>query len=139
MYIPTPAHQTYVFLMCIGFGFLLGIFYHLVRFIRKTFLPFKSAVLIQDILYCVISTFAVFCFLLCCNDGEIRLFVFGGFGAGLLVYYLTFGIFVSRFLDRISLSFKKIFYPFRRIFTRLSAKIENKRRKKEKNLKKTAN
>lgn len=139
MYIPTPAHQTYVFLMCIGFGFLLGIFYHLVRFIRKTFFPFKRAVLIQDILYCVISTFAVFCFLLCCNDGEIRLFVFGGFGVGLLVYYLTFGLFVSRFLDRISFSFKKIFYPFRRIFTQLSSKIENKRRKKEKNLKKTAN
>ena len=139
MYIPTPAHQTYVFLMCIGFGFILGIFYHLIRFVRKSFFPFKRAVLLQDILYCIISTFAVFCFLLCCNDGEIRFFVFGGFGFGFLIYYFTFGVFVSRFLDRISAVMRKIFRPFTRIFRSLRAALKNKLNKNEKNLKQTAN
>lgn len=134
MYIPTPTHQTYVFLMCIGFGFLLGILYHVVRFIRKTFLPFKRAVLILDIIYCIVSTFLAFCFLLCCNDGELRFFIFCGFGLGLSIYYLTFGTFVSKFSDRCTFRLRTIFRPFKRFFGVLGAKMK----KLTKNFKKTA-
>ena len=102
MYIPSSSGQTYVFLLCAGFGFVLGVLYHFIRFIRKSFFRCAKAVFVQDILFCVVSTFCVFCFLLCCNDGEIRMFTFGGLGLGFFIYYVSFGIFVARFLDKIS-------------------------------------
>ncbi len=132
MYIPSSAHQTYVFLLCIGFGFLLGIFYHLVRFVRKSFFKSKKAILVQDVAYCVISTFFVFCFLLCCNDGEIRLFTFGGLGLGLFVYYVTFGIFVARFFDKIS-------SPVSAFFGALCSKAKRNSKKLKKSQKNSQN
>lgn len=124
MYIPSSARQTYVFLLCIGFGFLLGIFYHLVRFVRKSFFQSKKAIFVQDIVYCIISTFFVFCFLLCCNDGEVRLFTFGGLGLGLFIYYVTFGIFVARFLDKISLPISAFLGALRSKVKRISKKLK---------------
>lgn len=138
MYIPTPAHQTHVFLLCIGFGFLLGLFYHTVRFVRKTFFSFKRAVLIQDIIYCVISTFAVFCFLLCCNDGEVRFFTLLGLGLGLLIYYFTLGIFAAKVLDCISRVIRKILKPIRRILNKVFVFIKTKTVKFIKKSKKTS-
>ncbi len=139
MYIPSSAQQTYVFLMCIGFGFVVGIFYHLLRFIRKAFFTFKAAVLIQDILFCVISAFSVFCFLLCCNDGQIRLFVLCGLALGLFVYYVSFGFFVSKFLDDIALTLHKLMSPLRCVFLYLFTKVKNNTHKIEKTFKKTSN
>ncbi len=107
MYIPTLAYQTNVFLMCIGFGFLLGVFYHTVCFFRKAFLIFKKAVVVQDILFCIFSTFLIFCFLLCCNDGEIRMFTFAGIALGFVIYYYTFGVFVARVINKAAAFFRK--------------------------------
>lgn len=136
MYIPSPAHQTNVFLLCIGFGFLLGIFYHIVRFLRKSFLNFKKAVLIQDIFFCIISTLLMFCFLLCCNDGEVRFFLLVGFFLGFLVYYSTFGVFVAKNLDKISSSINRISALFRQLLTKIFDNMKNKAVKNKKTFKK---
>ncbi len=136
MYIQTPAQQTYVFLMCIGFGFILGLFYDFVRMIRKSFSNSKRSILLQDILYCVISTFAVFCFLLCCNDGEIRFFVLFGLASGWVIYYFTFGSLVVRVTDAVSGAVRRVFKPIKRLFRFLwvkSSKIKEKISKKPEN------
>lgn len=124
MYIPSSARQTYVFLLCVGFGFLLGILYHLIRFVRKSFFLSGKAIVVQDISFCVVSTFAVFCFLLCCNDGEIRFFTFGGFGLGLFIYYVTFGVFVARFLDKISSPVAAFFASLKLTFKKIQKKLK---------------
>ena len=124
MYIPSSARQTYVFLLCVGFGFLLGILYHLIRFVRKSFFRSGKAIVVQDISFCVVSTFAVFCFLLCCNDGEIRFFTFGGFGLGLFIYYVTFGVFVARFLDKISSPVAGFFASLKLTFKKIQKKLK---------------
>lgn len=124
MYIPSSARQTYVFLLCVGFGFLLGILYHLIRFVRKSFFRSGKAIVVQDISFCVVSTFAVFCFLLCCNDGEIRFFTFGGFGLGLFIYYVTFGVFVARFLDKISSPVAAFFASLKLTFKKIQKKLK---------------
>lgn len=124
MYIPSSARQTYVFLLCVGFGFLLGILYHLIRFVRKSFFRSEKAIVVQDISFCVVSTFAVFCFLLCCNDGEIRFFTFGGFGLGLFIYYVTFGVFVARFLDKISSPVAAFFSSLKLTFKKIQKKLK---------------
>ena len=133
MYIPSSARQTYVFLLCIGFGFLLGIFYHLVRFVRKSFFRCKKAIFVQDVLYCVVSTFGIFCFLLCCNDGEIRLFTLGGFALGLFVYYVTFGVFVARFLDKISSPISAFFRALSLNGKRIAKKLKKSRKNSQNN------
>ncbi len=107
MYIPTPAHQTYVFLLCIGFGFLLGIFYHVIRFIRILLFKSKKAIYAQDVIYCVISSFFIFIFLLCLNDGEIRLFVLSGFAFGLIIYLFTSGVLIKRISDLLLYKIRK--------------------------------
>ncbi len=124
MYIPSSARQTYVFLLCIGFGFLLGVVYHLIRFVRKSFFRSQKAIFVQDILFCVVGTFATFCFLLCCNDGEIRLFTFGGLGLGFFIYYISFGIFIARFLDKISSTVALFFCAWRVRGKRILKKIK---------------
>lgn len=129
MYISSSARQTYVFLLCIGFGFLLGMVYHLIRFVRKSLFRSKKAIFVQDILFCVVSTFATFCFLLCCNDGEIRLFAFGGLGLGLFVYYISFGVFVARYLDKISSSVAAFFTKGKRIFKKIKKSKKNSQNK----------
>lgn len=126
MYIPSPARQTYIFMMCIGFGFVTGFFYHLLRFIRKSFFTFRKAVLVQDLLFSVITTFGTFCFLLCCNDGEIRLFVFCGLALGLFFYYISFGIFVARFLDIVSFALSRWLNSLRRVLRTIIQWVKNK-------------
>ncbi len=134
MYIPTPAHQTYVFLMCIGFGFALGIFYDLVRLLRKSFFTFKKALLIQDVLYCIISTFAVFCFLLCVNDGEIRFFTIFGLVTGWIIYYFTFGSLVVKITDEISSAVRYVMRPVRKIVVTAICRIRKYSKKTSKNI-----
>lgn len=138
MYIPTPAEQTHVFLMCIGFGFVLGIFYDLVRLIRKTFFPLKKALIIQDILYCVISTFAVFCFLLCINNGEARFFTFLGLAFGWVIYYFTFGVLVVRVADTLAGAVHRLFKPIKSIFRLFYVNIKTRVKKSEEKAKKSS-
>ncbi len=139
MYIPSFAYQTNVFLMCIGFGFLLGVFYHIVRFFRKSFLLFKKAVVIQDILFCIISTFGVFCFLLCCNDGEIRFFTFLGILSGFVIYYCTLGVFIGRLTDNIALFLRRFISLICQKIRFASVCIRNKLKKVKKTYKKHEN
>ncbi len=132
MYLPSPELQTYAFLMCIGFGFILGFFYDLVRFLRKAFFNFKIALVVQDISYCVVSTFLVYCFLLCVNDGEVRAYTIFGLMLGFVIYYFTFGSMVVGFFDKIALIIRKILNPFKK-FARNIAKKFKKYLKKNKN------
>ena len=111
------AQQTRGFLLSLGFGFIMGIFYDLFRIIRISISRGKVATIISDILYCIFLCFALFLFCLTINEGEIRLYLLLGAGAGFCVYYFSLGVIVFSLNEKIIGFIKKVFL---RIFKILS-------------------
>ncbi len=140
------ATQTKNFLLSLGFGFLMGIFYDLFRIVRISISKGKTATIISDILYCIFLCFALFLFCLTVNEGEIRFYLLLGSLAGFFVYYFSLGIIIFSFSEQLITFIKKviksvfnvIFYPFRFIFGKLRNlfnKITAQSRKNTKNIK----
>ena len=110
-----------MFLYSFGFGFLLGIFYDILRTFRMLISRSKVFVFIVDLIYfasCAVLTFA---FVLVMDSGRIRLYTAAGELLGWLVYYFSFGsiaVKVSSFLCRkIKRVFALFFKPFRVLFS----------------------
>ena len=140
------ASQTRGFLLSLGFGFIMGIFYDLFRIIRIIISKGKLATIISDILYCIFLCFSLFLFCLTVNEGEIRVYLLLGASAGFCVYYFSLGAIVFSFSERIIGFIKKLFlrifkivsFPFVFIFGKLRnlfSKLFAKQRKNTKNLK----
>lgn len=140
------AQQTKGFLLSLGLGFIMGIFYDLFRIIRISISKGKAATVIFDILYCIFLCFSTFLFCLTVNEGEIRLYLMLGELAGFCVYYFSLGVMIFSFSETIigfikklvSTAFGIVFFPFRFVFKhlrKLTEKIFSKFSKKQKNLK----
>lgn len=140
------AQQTKSFLLSLGFGFIMGIFYDLFRIVRICISKGKVATVISDILYCVFLCFCTFIFCLTVNEGEVRFYLLLGAGAGFCVYYFSLGAVVFLVSEKIisfikkiakaifhviSFPFKFIIGKFKQLFNNLSAKS----RKNTKNVK----
>ena len=115
------AQQTKGFLLSLGFGFIMGIFYDLFRIIRISISKGRAAIIVSDILYCIFLCFSTFLFCLTVNEGEVRIYLLLGAGAGFFVYYFSLGVIVFSFSERIIGFIKKIIkaifniisFPFR--------------------------
>ncbi len=140
------AQQTKGFLLSLGFGFIMGIFYDLFRIIRISISKSKSATIISDVLYCIFLCFCTFIFCLTVNEGEVRLYLLLGAGAGFCVYYFSLGAIIFSFSERLisfikkcaKSIFKVISFPFSFAFGKLRnlfKKISLKSRKNTKNIK----
>lgn len=140
------AEQTKGFLLSLGFGFLMGIFYDLFRIIRISISKSKEIVLVFDLLYCVFLGFCSYLFFLVVNEGDIRAFLLLGEGIGFAIYYFSLGVVVFTASEKIVNATKKIilkifqvvFFPFRWTFKKLKnllEKISKKWRKKGKKIK----
>lgn len=140
------ATQTKNFLLSLGFGFIMGIFYDLFRIVRISISKGKIATVISDILYCIFLCFSLMLFCLTVNEGEIRLYLLLGSLAGFFVYYFSLGVIIFSFSEKLISVVKKIiksvfnviFYPFRFVFGKLRKLFNNlsiKRRKNTKNIK----
>lgn len=127
MYIQGMAVQTQIFLLCIGFGFCLGIIFELIKLIRKIISHSKYAVLAQDILGFIIFTMLIFLFLLCVSNGELRVYSLFGLMAGYVIYYFTLGFLLAALFEKIEACTGK----FKNIFKNIIIKI--KKHKKIKN------
>jgi len=114
------AEQTRVFILAFGFGFLLGIVYDTLRVIRMLFADTKKLIAVQDIVFSLITFFAVFNFFLVVNKGEFRGFFFLSIALGVLLYRLSFGAFVLFLFDKVFLFLKTVtkilLFPFRIIY-----------------------
>ncbi|MBQ4627429.1 MAG: spore cortex biosynthesis protein YabQ [Clostridia bacterium] len=100
VYIQGVAEQTRLFLLSIGFGFLLGILYDVFRMVRLVISNSKPFVLFMDLLYFAFCTFLNFCYILTLDYGKIRIYIVFAQLLGWLIYYFSFGaiaIRVSRF------------------------------------------
>ena len=128
-YIQGLSVQTEIFLLSLGFGFLLGIFYDVFRTLRLIISRSAGFTVFMDILYFVACTFLVFFFNLVVDEGKIRLYVLFGDLMGWLIYYFSFGEISVRLSNRIILSVRKLFYAVSKPFLRLGYRLKRKNKK----------
>lgn len=141
------AQQTKSFLLSLGFGFIMGIFYDLFRIVRISISKSSKTVLPFDLAYCVFLAFASYLFFLTVNEGDIRAFLLIGEGIGFAVYYFSLGVVVFSASEKIvcgiksfvSLIIKMFLSPFRWIFNKLQKVLGKFSKKLRKNSKKIKN
>ncbi len=150
LYSLSLARQTQAFLMSLGFGFIMGIFYDVFRIIRLCISKGRVAFIITDMLYCIFLCFCTFLFFLTVNEGEIRAYILIGEASGFAVYYFSLGAVIFSVSERIIFLIKKtvrgffkiIFFPFKWIFGKIRGffnKFVKKSRKSSKNIKNKSN
>ncbi len=118
------SFQAEVFVISILCGMMCSAFYDIFRLLRiyKRHGALLSS--LEDLIYWTICVFFFFTVILNINNGQMRLFIPGGFFTGLVFYYLTFGKIVIRAAERIinaviyiiNLLFDIIATPFRLIW-----------------------
>ncbi len=79
--------QFETFLITVVTGMLLGGLFDFYRIMRGVFRPRRIFTSLADLLYWLLATVIVFIALLLGNWGEIRLYVFFGLFAGILLYF----------------------------------------------------
>lgn len=105
--------QGYIFLGCLYFGLILGIFFDFCKFNVKLF---KNKFIIQLIFDIIFSICAVIIFFYCLNIvnfGEFRIFVLFSFILGFIIEQKNLGFLVD-------FVFQKIYNFLRKIFEKLS-------------------
>lgn len=147
LYSLSLAEQTKGFLLSLGMGFLLGIFYDFIRIIRISFLRGKSGVIISDVFFCAVACLVTFLFCLTVNEGEIRLFLVLGETAGFFAYYFSLGAVIFACSEKIIGFIKKliksilsvILFPLKWVFVKFCKLFKNLLTKSRKNGKKLKN
>ena len=81
MYI-NDIFQLNILLLSVGFGFLLAVIYDLLSFVFNRLYDRNKNTFVKDLLYCFISTFLIFIYLLAINFGRIRVFIIIGITIG---------------------------------------------------------
>ena len=91
--------QLLGFLRSVGLGAFFCLFYDFFRAIRRRTASTTIEVLFEDIVYFLLCTPIVFCFLLATTNGELRAFVFLGIVLGFLLFRFVFSKFTIKILD----------------------------------------
>lgn len=140
-YILNMGEQTKIFALSLGFGFLIGIFYDVLRLFRLLCSNSKKVFMVFDLLYTLAAAIATFLFLLTVTGGSVRAYVLLGELLGFLIYFVTLGTLLSTFFERIVACLKRViskiskgckrlfhrmFAPFRRHFLKNAKKAEKK-------------
>lgn len=103
-------NQTYLFIVFILNGFLIGILFDIFRILRKSFKTSDFVTSIEDIIFWILSAFIVLYSVFKFNNGRLRAFIFVGIAFGVLIYILAFSkIFIKINLYIINFV-KKIFH-----------------------------
>jgi len=90
--------QAWLFLSTVLMGAIIGLFYDFFRIARRVASHSTLVVQLEDVLFWVITTGAVFYFMLNRNFGEIRPFSIIGVACGIMLYFAT----ISRVVLKIS-------------------------------------
>ena len=139
------TEQTMIFLLSILLGAFLSFIFDFFRIFRAVFKKGILIILLQDLLYYIFCAVITFLFILSLNSGQIRGFIIIGEIIGWLIYYLTFGTMIMKFVKKILrivkfmilFIYRSILFPvflfFSKICVKIIKKIANKRKKKQKN------
>lgn len=103
-------NQTYLFIIFILNGFLIGILFDIFRILRKSFKTSDFLTSIEDIIFWILTAFIILYSVFKFNNGRLRAFLFVGIAFGVLIYMLAF----SKAFIKINLYVinfvKKVFY-----------------------------
>ncbi len=125
-YIQGLSVQTEIFLLSLGFGFLLGILYDVFRTLRLIISKSVSFTVFMDMLYFALCAFLIFCFDLVVDSGKIRLYVLFGDLLGWLIYYFSFGEISIKISNLIILSVRRAFRVVLKPFIKLGGHVKHK-------------
>jgi spore cortex biosynthesis protein YabQ len=115
-YLPNIAAQTRQFLLCLGFGFALGVVYDVFRVLRLLINRRGAlALAVQDVLYCLLCTALSFFFFLSTGDGVLRFYSLLGEIIGWLIYYVSLGTVVLRCSEWVVKQLRKFFAALERL------------------------
>lgn len=112
----TIASQTWMFLLSILVGAVLGVCYDAFRILRLAVQHPSGVVVIEDVLYAVICAVVSFGYLLVMDCGEIRLFVLVGELIGAVLYFCTLSVLLIAVSKQIISAIKWFFTQLYRIF-----------------------
>ncbi len=128
-YIQGLSAQTEIFLLSLGFGFLLGILYDVFRTLRLIISRSASFTVAMDILYFLLCALLVFCFNLVVDSGKIRLYVLFGDMLGWLIYYFSLGEISAKLVNRVISSVKRVVSSIYGLFSRPVRLLKRKTKK----------
>ena len=117
-------NQSYIFLIFILNGFLIGILFDVFRILRRSFKTNNIMTYIEEILFWGLTAFVLVYSIFTCGNGEIRLYMFLGVFMGCLLYMTTLSSYFIKINVVIILKIKKIIFklisimliPFKIIF-----------------------
>ena len=98
------ASQTYLFLIFVLNGVVIGLILDLFRVLRKTFKTSNVITYIEDILFWILAGISIIFFMYNFSDGTIRLFMIIALFLGLLFYILS----ISKYVIKIFVFFINI-------------------------------
>lgn len=117
------TEQASVFLGALLLGVVLGCLYDFFRITRLAALLPALVILLEDLLFFIISSVILFSFLLRTLDGQVRYFILLGVVLGWAGYYLTLGRVVMAFSSAIIRFVRRVlaiaFTPFRWLMEKL--------------------
>ncbi len=101
MKILSMSQEAFWFLITTLFGFAMGMFFDVFKVLRKTFKHADFLTQIEDIIFWVVSSFAMFYLLLNKTGGLLRGYLILGAFIGLAIYFAS----ISRFIVAVVYSF----------------------------------
>ncbi len=110
---PVILEELYAFFLLFVSGIAIGIFFDILRSVRKVFIKNNIAVQISDLLFLTVSFLITLKMLSVSTDGAPRLFALLAAVLGMLLYFLTISRFIiclfSKILEEILKFFRFIF------------------------------
>lgn len=104
----TSGQQLNLFLISCAFGFPIGVIYDVFRVIRIMFIHGKIAVLIEDIIFFMIYGVFIMSFTITAARSEFRFYYIFGNMLGFVLYFVTLGNIITKFLKMIIQAVKKL-------------------------------
>ena len=108
----------------VGLGFVLGIFYLVIRIFRSVLSDNKAVVFVADVIFCVVCTLSSFLLFVAVNNGHIRFYLIVAQILGFCVFSFTFGELIFGCFLNLFAFFKKILSPIFVPFKLLGRKID---------------
>lgn len=127
--------QTLLFFEAILLGMILALFFDIFRILRIGFNFPMGVIILEDVLFFIVSAVITYLFMLSTIYGQVRGFIIIGETMGFVIYYFTIGklvISASKVIINIVkkiliLLFKIFILPFIKIFKFIFKKINRKR------------
>ena len=120
-YLQSIGAQTGVFLRTVGFGFLLGAAYDLLRILRL--LTGARRITAWDVGFGAFAGTAAFLYALTQNGGKVRVYLFAAIGVGAAVWYSTAGKPIRSATDAVLRAGRRAASFVRRPFVLISARF----------------